>query len=377
MKPLSYERLYSGRDKKIVLTVCFVILFYQIQSRFLQIMTKEKNIPVFEVQNLSKSFGQKQVLDIDSIVMDRGKIYCLYGANGSGKTTLFEILMNIQKPDAGRVLFKGREIFPGQAGHDELRQTATLIQQNPLLFDTTVEKNVDYGLRLRKVSAAKRKNRVKACLDFVDLNGFQKQKARRLSGGEAQRVAIARALAVDPEVIFLDEFSANIDSRHREMVEKIIREINRNFGTTIIFTTHYLDQACRLSNHVLHLYQGKIVKTEVRNLFHGEIRKQKDEKVFSNEKVSIVLDGAKAGPANILVPVTAITLSKEPLVSSMRNCFCGKVREIVDQEDLIFLKILAGELFEASITRSAFQELGLGPGSEVYINFKATSVEVL
>jgi len=340
-------------------------------------MTKKNSMPVFEAKNLSKSFDQRQVLDIDRVTFEQGKIYCVYGSNGSGKTTLFEILMNIQKPDTGNILFNGKEIFPGQAGLADLRQKATLIQQTPLLFDTTVEKNVDYGLRLRKVPAEDRLNRVRACLDFVDLNGFQKQKARRLSGGEAQRVAIARALAVDPEVIFLDEFSANIDSRHREMVEKIINEINRNFGTTIVFTTHYMDQAYRLTENVLHLYQGKIVKTEVRNLFHGEIRKQKEENIFSNEKVSIVVDGAQTGPANILIPVTAITLSKKPLVSSMRNCVRGKVRQIADREDLIFLKIRAGELFEAAITRSAYQELGLGPGSEVYINFKATSVEVL
>jgi len=340
-------------------------------------MVKNINIPVFEAKNLSKSFNEKKVLDIDSIVFEKGKIYCLYGSNGSGKTTLFEILMNIQKPDTGKIFFKGKELFPGQESLSELRSRTTLIHQSPLLFDTTVEKNVDYGLRLRNLPKEERKKRVNECLRFVGLEGFQKNKARKLSGGEVQRVAIARALSIDPEVIFLDEFSANIDSRHREMIEKIISDINGRFQTTIIFTTHYMDQAYRLSDNVIHLYQGKVVESEAKNLFHGLVEKKANEMFFSNEKINITIKGAKEGPANVLIPVTAITVSKEPLVSSMRNCLKGSVSHIIDNNDSIVLKVLAGEFFEAVITRKSFDEMGLGPGTEVYLNFKATSVEVL
>ena len=269
------------------------------------------------------------------------------------------------------------EIFPGTNGFSELRDKSTLIQQSPLLFDTTVEKNVDYGLRLRKVPKSERKKRVDQSLHFVNLDGFQKYRARKLSGGEAQRVAIARALSIDPEVIFLDEFSANIDSRHRDMVEKIIKEINHRFQTTIIFTTHYMDQAYRLSDNVIHLYKGRPMDTEVRNLFHGTIKNQDAENVFFNEKIRVCVDGAKEGPADILVPVNAITLSKKPLESSMRNCIQGKVSQIVDRDHLVLLKIMAGERFEASITKKSFDEMKLGPGSDVYLNFKATSVEIL
>jgi tungstate transport system ATP-binding protein len=340
-------------------------------------MAKEIQPPVFEARNISKSFDGRQVLKIDNIVFETGKIYCLYGSNGSGKTTLFEILMNIQKPDSGKILFKGKEIFPRTEGFSELRNKSTLIQQSPLLFDTTVEKNVDYGLRLRKLPKAERKERVERSLSFVGLEGFQKHRARKLSGGESQRVAIARALAIDPEVIFLDEFSANIDSRYREMLEKTIRDINERFKTTIIFTTHYMDQAYRLSDNVIHLYAGKVVESEVKNIFHGTIEKQDRENVFLNEKIRVCVDGAKEGPADILIPVNAITLSIKPLESSMRNCIQGKVREIADRDNLILLKVFAGELFEASITKKSFNEMGLGPGTEVCLNFKATSVEIL
>jgi tungstate transport system ATP-binding protein len=340
-------------------------------------MAKEIPAPVFEARNISKSFDGNQILEIDHIVFEKGKIYCLYGSNGSGKTTLFEVLMNIQKPDSGKILFKGKESFPHLDDFCELRKKATLIQQSPLLFDTTVEKNVDYGLRLRKFPKAERKERVDKCLSFVGLEGFHKHKARELSGGEAQRVAIARALSIDPEVIFLDEFSANIDSRYREKIEKIIRDINENFQTTIIFTTHYMDQAYRLSDNVIHLYQGKIVTSEVKNIFHGIFNKQDNEIFFSNEKIKVSVKDAKEGAGNILIPVTAITISKEPLVSSMRNCIKGKVSQITDNNNSIMLKVLAGELFEASITKKSFNEMELGPGTQVCLNFKSTAVEIL
>ena len=103
-------------------------------------MAENTVVPVFEARNISKSFDGRQVLNIDNIVFEKGKIYCLYGSNGSGKTTLFEILMNIQKPDFGKILFKGKESFPTADGFSELRNKSTLIQQSPLLFDTTVEK---------------------------------------------------------------------------------------------------------------------------------------------------------------------------------------------------------------------------------------------
>lgn len=340
-------------------------------------MAKEITPPVFEAKKILKSFDGRRILKIDNIIFEKGKIYCLYGSNGSGKTTLFEILMNIQKPDSGKIFFKGKESFPRQEGFSELRSKATLIQQSPLLFDTTVEKNVDYGLRLRKIPKAERKERVEQCLSFVGLEGLQKYRARKLSGGESQRVAIARALSIDPEVIFLDEFSANIDSRHRDMVEKIIKEINSRFQTTIIFTTHYMDQAYRLSDNVIHLYQGKIVKSEAKNFFHGTFEKQDNEVFFLNEKIKVSVRDAKEGAGNILIPVTAITISKDPLASSMRNCIKGRVNQITDNKDSIMLKVLAGELFEASITKKSFKEMGLGPGSDVCLNFKATSVEIL
>ncbi|GAI64615.1 unnamed protein product, partial [marine sediment metagenome] len=120
------------------------------------------------------------------------------------------------------------------------------------------------------------KNRIRSALSMVGLSGFENKKANQLSGGEAQRVVIARALVIEPEVLFLDEYTANIDQNHVDVVERIIKKIMEEIRTTVIFTTHDLSQAYRLADEVISLFDGKIIKQIPENLLRGEIIKEKD-----------------------------------------------------------------------------------------------------
>jgi tungstate transport system ATP-binding protein len=331
---------------------------------------------VFEIFGVTQVFDGRAVLDIERLAFESGRIYCFYGPNGSGKTTLFEILTQLRTPTTGRILFQGQEVYPNEAGMADLRSRVTLVHQDPLLFDTTVERNVDYGLRLRKIPKEQRKARVSECLRLVRLDGFQKRKARSLSGGEAQRVAIARALAIQPTAIFLDEFSANVDHANRSALEAIIRAINAQSGTTIIFTTHYTDQAYRVADEVIHLFRGKPVSSPVKNIFHGIIEHAKDVSRFSNDHLSFDVVSSYGGQATVTISAEIITLSAHPLESSMRNCLQGQITHIIDAGTHIDLKVLAGESFEVTITKRSFHEMGLHPGMPVYLNFKASAVEI-
>ena len=332
--------------------------------------------PIFAITNLTQQFNGITVLDIPHLTFEKGKIYCFYGPNGAGKTTLFEILTRLQTPRQGTILFHEQEIFPGDQGLANLRSQVTLVNQDPLLFDTTVERNVDYGLRVRKMAKSMRKKRVAECLELVALQGFHKRKARHLSGGETQRVAIARALAIQPEVLFLDEFLANIDQANRDLLEHIIHTINHQFGTTIIFTTHYLDQAYHVADEVIHLFRGKVVRSPVKNIFHGTIQKINDLSRFSTPNITIEILTAHEGPATVAIPPEVIGLSIQPLNSSMRNHFHGQITHIIDAGNHIDLRVMAGESFEVAITKESFHEMDLYPGMSVYLYFKATSVEV-
>ncbi len=335
-----------------------------------------KTIPVFNAQNLIQRYSGQTVLDIAQISLLSQKIYCFYGPNGAGKTTLFELLMLLRKPTTGRIFFQGKEIYPKDEGLTELRNQVTLVHQDPLLFDTSVERNVDYGLRIRKYDKEFRKARVKECLQLVGLDGFQKRKARQLSGGETQRVVIARALSIHPSVLFLDEFSANVDEKHRVLLESIIHKIREQLGTTVIFTTHYLEQAYRVADEVIHLFGGKVIQSPLKNIFHGTITRKNGLYSFSTGRVRFDVVSEHKGDATVAIPSKAIVVSIHPIESSMRNHLSGRISHIFDADNHIELKVLAGELFEVTITKDSYLEMGLHPGTQVFLNFKVTAVEV-
>lgn len=332
---------------------------------------------IYQVFDLVKQYDLKQVLNIENFGIERGRVYCLYGPNGSGKTTLFELLTLVNRPTSGRILFNGKEVFPKDEAYEEMRRKTTLVHQNPLLFDTSVEKNVDYGLRIRKQSGPQRKDLVRDCLRFVGLEGFEKKHARKLSGGEAQRVAIARALAIKPQVLFLDEFTANIDRHNRGIVERLIKQINHAFGTTIVFTSHYMDQAYRVSDQVIHLFNGRIVSSQPKNLFRGVLRRTDAGTVFHDGLIEFFVSTHEEGEAVVSIASNAITVSKDRFESSMRNRLKGRISQMTDDNDAVILSVDAGDFFDAVITKESLRKMGLEPGMEVYIYFKASSVEVL
>ncbi len=331
---------------------------------------------MYHIANLLHKYNAATILDIPACRFDAGQIYCLYGANGAGKTTLFEILTLLQKPTAGTILFDGQEIFPGDAGRANLRAAVTLVSQHPLLFDTTVARNVDYGLRVRRINKTIRQQRVRECLQFVGLDGFEARRAKQLSGGEIQRVAIARALALHPRVLFLDEFSANVDQTHRAVLETLIQKIRAEFGITVIFTTHYVEQAYRLADHVLHLFRGRLVAAPLKNIFHGTIRLLNDHAEFTTGQVTFEVVAARAGQVSVAIAPQSLVIATHPLESSMRNCVQGIITHLIDAGNQLDLKIHAGESFEATITKESFFTLGLHPGMPVYVYFKASAVEV-
>ena len=211
------------------------------------------------------------VLRVPELAIPDGSICAVIGPNGSGKTTLLNLLAFLERPLEGRLSFVGRDA--GEAGFDlvRARRQVTMVTQNPFLFSTTVFNNVAYGLRVRSTPKAMLSGRVAEALGQVGLRGFEHRKVSSLSGGEAQRVAIARALCVEPKVLLLDEPTANVDGQYIQIVEKVIREINQERGTTVVFSSHNIGQAYRLSGQVIGLMDGERVDAEkLRPLLGGQ-----------------------------------------------------------------------------------------------------------
>jgi len=208
---------------------------------------------LLETVDLTKQYSGVPVLDRVNVAADPRKITSIVGVNGAGKTTLLKILAGLIAQTSGRVSVHGRE-----CDQDQLRSHCTMVFQRSVMFGGSVHDNVAYGLRINKTPNSETTEEVHAALAVVNLEGFEKRKARRLSSGEQQRVAIARALTLDREVLLFDEPTANLDPANSVIIERVIKESAQT--KVVLLSTHNLSQARRLSDRVIHLYKGRVVE---------------------------------------------------------------------------------------------------------------------
>ncbi|MFH1993201.1 MAG: ATP-binding cassette domain-containing protein [Pseudomonadota bacterium] len=223
---------------------------------------------LFQIKNLRKVYGNRTVLDIPELDLKKGVRYALVGSNGAGKTTLLEILSLLNRPTAGTMIYNNRPVDFASSHLHTLRRKIGLVQQNPVLFTTTVYKNLEFGLKIRGTPKDERNRIIAESLDLVGMRQFISAKAHKLSGGETQRVAIARALAVNPEVLLCDEPFASVDVENQAAIINILRQANELKNVTIIFTTHNHYQVTSLAQHILFLNHGKLAPDAGENFFN-------------------------------------------------------------------------------------------------------------
>ena len=219
------------------------------------------NQVVIKCSGLRKSYSGKEILHAENIAINTGRITGIMGPSGAGKSTLLRIMCLLEPPSGGELFLFGRPAPHNRAERQTLLRRMTIVFQKPVLFDTTVFDNIAFGLRARHRPAAEIRTRVAASLKKIGLSGQGNQKARTLSGGEAQRVALARALVLEPEILFLDEPTSNLDPANVELLEGLFCELNREQGTTVIVVTHNLFQARRLAEDLLFICHGEVVET--------------------------------------------------------------------------------------------------------------------
>jgi tungstate transport system ATP-binding protein len=232
-------------------------------------MNEIRSIPngslLFQVSNLTKTYEDQRILEINHLEIFKGEIFTLLGPSGAGKSTFLRLLNFLEFPNSGSIEFFGQIYKRGQEMPLKVRRRVTMVFQRPILMHRSVWDNVTFGLRLRGKRDAQRK--VRASLEEVGLAHLQKKPARSLSGGEAQRVALARAMVIQPDVLLLDEPTANLDPYNVSLIEDIVRKINHQYGTTIVLVTHNVFQAKRLATRVGLILNGKIIEAAEVKLF--------------------------------------------------------------------------------------------------------------
>jgi len=224
---------------------------------------------VFQLENVSKVFGEGavQVKALNSINLEfhRGEFSALIGPSGSGKSTLLNIMSGLDTPTTGDVFLDGINIseMSGNKLCDFRRDHIGFIFQSFNLIPVlTVKENIEYIMLLQGVAEEKRLQRVEEILERIGLKGFNNRYPNQLSGGQQQRVAIARAIASQPSIILADEPTANLDSKTGTELIDLMAQLNADYGTTFIFSTHdqkIMDRARRLVT----LEDGKIVSDKI------------------------------------------------------------------------------------------------------------------
>lgn len=215
-------------------------------------------ISILKAEGIKKRRSSDFSLDVPHLEFKEGSVYGLIGPNGAGKSTLLKILNLLEAPDVGQIFYNDNPVTPSNL--IETRKNMGMVMENPYLFHATVFKNVAAGLKFRSIDKVSWEPTVREALGLVGLGGFENRYAPELSRGESQRVAIARVLAFKPKILFLDEPFSNIDRKHAVILEELIKDINRESATTIIFTTHNLLQASRLADEVISVVDGKVCK---------------------------------------------------------------------------------------------------------------------
>ncbi|WP_342770792.1 MULTISPECIES: ABC transporter ATP-binding protein [unclassified Methanoculleus] len=211
---------------------------------------------MIELEGVRKEFDGKSVLSGVTGRVERGEIFAVIGPSGSGKSTLLRLVDLLDTPTGGTIRIKGADIRRELGKSLSVRRMMGMVFQKPAVFNTTVAENIAVGLRFRGARDAAVKPKVEEALDTVGLAGYGERRARTLSGGEMQRVALARAMVIEPEILLMDEPTANLDPVSVATIESLVLRINRDLGTTIVFSTHDMYQGQRLAHRIGVLMNG-------------------------------------------------------------------------------------------------------------------------
>jgi tungstate transport system ATP-binding protein len=354
---------------------------------------------LIEVTGLNHRYGEQAILENVNISVDRGKVFALIGPTGAGKTTFLRIIDLLEVPSAGEIYFDGKCIPRAGKQRLEIRRRMSFIHQKPQVFNLSVYDNVACGLRWRGEKKDKIAGKVDQILEMVGLEGYKDRNARTLSGGEAQRVALARSLVLEPEVLLLDEPTANLDPVSTAKIEQLISYVARQWDTTMIMATHDMSQGQQLADRIGVLLDGRLVQignaTDIfrspqneevahfvgmENIIEGII-------VANNEGIATVNIGGNAIQAVSSYPVGRevyacirpedITLALSSTQSSARNSFQAEVTRVTTLGPLSRVEIDCGFRLVALVTKISAEELNLQVGGEVYATFKATGVHIM
>jgi molybdopterin-binding protein len=347
-----------------------------------------------QIRNLWVDLREFHLREID-LEVAAGEYFVVLGPTGAGKTVLLETIAGLFEPHRGQILMDGEEITDVPP---ERRGIGFVYQDYALFPHLNVAENIAFGLELRKdLSDDTIERRVEQISQMLSIDHLLHRSPRTLSGGEQQRAALARALVVEPRLLLLDEPLSALDPETREALQQELARVHRELGTTTLHVTHDFEEAVALGDRIAVVHKGRIVQVGkpedifrrpadefvarfvgVRNIFAGTVVPSDADgyKTFKQGDLEIAVATERSNAAHASIRPEDIILSREPIRSSARNCFRGRIADIADRGTLIYVTVNVPPDFTCVITRRSLEEMALQEGKEVYIAFKASAVHI-
>jgi len=332
---------------------------------------------VVELRGVRHRYEGRLVLDLEQFALPRAGMVAVVGHNGAGKSTLLRLLALLEAPTEGQVLFNGT-VVPRRAPAS-LRRRVTLVEQRPILFRGTVRDNLEYGLRIRDIGGTAGNGILGDVVGRLGLAPLLDRRRHELSDGEVQRVAVARALALRTDVLLLDEPASSADRAAAGALYRALAAERAERPFAVCIASHQLEDAYRWADDIRTLADGRLSPVTPENLFRVELPPGDGVKSVPVGGIEIVVMTDRTGPAVLALPPTDIFVSREPLASSARNVFRGRVTGMAIEQRGAGVHVRAdmnGVELVAAVTAEAARDLALTPGAGVVFSFKATAVQV-
>lgn len=356
-------------------------------------------MPILKITNLCHEYGDRHIVKNINLEINKGDAFVLIGPTGAGKTTLVRLLDLLEKPVSGSIYINGVDVTRSPRRRLEARRKMAYIQQKPIVFNMNVYDNIACGLRWRHEKGNTVRQKVEAAIALVGMSDYRNREAKTLSGGETQRVAIARALVIEPEILFLDEPTANLDPISVSKIEDVLAYVVRQHKITIVMTTHDMSQGQRLGGKIGVLINGELLQVDspneiftsprskevaefvgVENIFPCSVVGKENSLVtmqVNGNTIQAISDFDIGESVFALIRPEDITLTLSGDRTSARNTFKGSINKMTPLGPVIRIAIDCGFSLLCLVTKRSVEEMDLTIGREIYASFKATVVRTV
>jgi molybdate/tungstate transport system ATP-binding protein len=347
---------------------------------------------MIEVKNLYVDLGEFVLTDVN-LSVEEGEYFVILGPTGAGKTVLLESIAGLYPIKSGEIRLRGKEVTRVEP---EKRKISIVYQDHALFPHLSVKDNITFGLRMHRVKADEKKNRLDWVTELLGIGSLLHRRPDTLSGGEKQKVALGRAIINRPEVLLIDEPLSALDPETRESVQQELRQLHRALAITVLHVTHDFEEAISLGNRIAVIGEGRLMQVGTpeeifrhpnsefvarfamtRNIFLGRAeRKPSGDTIFKVDGTEFIIAADVDGTHHASIRPEDIIISTRPIRSSARNCFPGTITQVVDKGSTLYVTVSIPPELSCLVTRHSFEEIGLHEGKKVYVTFKASSIHL-